>query len=210
MDKAGAITRINEGLGFRSLSADIITRRLVEAQRDLERGKTLPPFLISEDTPLTLIQGSREIALPDDFIREVDDGCTWTPKFGGSSVVLIRKPDLNSLLILDVPTEPGSPLYYVIRSQSLYFGRYADQTYTLEYSYYAHAGSLLTLDENAWTLDPSGFDWLVGFAGRRLAMDLRAKAAVEVFMDMETRARAALFGEIVVQDDIPLAVGSNL
>lgn len=210
MTKAEAIQRINEGLGFRSISDAVITRRLIEAQRELERGKTLPQFLIQEDAEITLIQGAREIPLPDDFIREYDDGQTWTMRFMSDAAIPIRKVDLNSLLILRPPTDPGPPQYYVIRSQSLYFGRFADLTYTIAYSYYGHARTLLTNDTNAWTDDPSGYDWLVGVAGYRLASDLRDAGAAKLFAEMRAEGRAALLGEIVAQDDVPQYVGSGL
>src|SRR5688572_18012393 len=76
MLRSTAVQRINDGLGFRadghSLESKIILR-LQEAQRELEKGKTLPKFLILEDQTLTLLAGDHTIALPSNFIREDDE-----------------------------------------------------------------------------------------------------------------------------------------
>src|SRR5215475_8223844 len=75
MDRATAVVKINDAIGFRppghALQPKIILR-LQEAQRDLESGKTLPRFLLLEDQTFTLPLGEHAVNLPTGFIR-LDD-----------------------------------------------------------------------------------------------------------------------------------------
>ena len=49
MLRSVAIQRVSDGLGFRTGLDQLIILQLQEAQRDLEKGKTLPLFLLQEN-----------------------------------------------------------------------------------------------------------------------------------------------------------------
>lgn len=204
-----AVLRIQNGLGFRTSLASTIVSRLQEAQDELEKGKSLPRFLMVEDAVLTLVQGTREVVLPPGYLREVDDGYIWSASLKPPR--LIRVPDINSgLAILRNigENDPVPPTVYTILSQTIWFFTVAAKTYTMEWSFYKSADVLTQNIENAWLADAAGRWWLIGEAGWRIAQDLRDPAATALFDAMRSRGRANVFAEIIIDQDIPLEMGS--
>lgn len=214
-----AVQRINDGLGFRPAGNPLeskIILRLQEAQRDLESGKTLPRFLLQEDQPLSLLSGTSTVALPDGFIRESDETrIRFTPSDTDVPVFLARRYFIDAVqaLLTDEEEESTFPRVYVIRNTVIDFISVADQTYSLLWDYYKRAAVLLTNIENAWlaSLD-GGAEWLIGEAGRRIAVDLENVGAVERFTELRKMGRAACFGETVAAElaSGPLEMGANL
>ena len=64
MTRSEAILSIKRGLGFRQTQDTAILAALKEAQRNLELGKTLPPWLVEFDTPIPITSGSNVVTLP--------------------------------------------------------------------------------------------------------------------------------------------------
>lgn len=214
MDRDTAVQRINDGLGFRPAGnplTDKIILRLQEAQRDLEKGKTLPQFLLQEDQPLALAAAAHTVAKPTGFLRESDIGrIHYTPTNSTSPIFLERKYfDDATLANTRIPVEPRGPKIYVIRRTVIDFITVADRAYTLTWDYYKAADLLTTNIENSWLLNAP--EWLIGEAGLRLARDLRDKTAIELFTDILTRGRAATFGEDLAAETAsgPLIMGAN-
>lgn len=223
MNKTQAIQRINDGLGFRAdgnaLEAKILLR-LVEAQFDLERGKTLPRFLLQTGQTLTLVSGTHQTALPTGFIRESDDNLlhffssTSTKpiflerKFYGDALGAVRQVVEDSLL----PVQSVPPAVYAIHGGYVDFITTADQDYTLYWDYYKRANSLATEDTNVWLDEDSGAPyWLIGEAGLRIARSVRDADAVAEFDALRTAGRAACFGEDIAAElaSGPLQMGAN-
>lgn len=223
-----AVQRINDAIGFRPsgnpLEARIVLR-LQEAQRDLERGKTLPRFLIVEDYSFTLVAGDHSVSLPTGFIREDDDTrIRFFPSTSEVPTFLERKyyidavqANIRSATDPDTTAEPVAPSVYVIRKSTIDFINVADQDYVLYMNYYKAAELLTSNVENAWlvadiaTPTLGAPEWLIGEAGYRMARDLRDKEAMEVFADMRQAGRAACFGEILASEDAsgPIQMGMN-
>lgn len=211
MTRDEAVAQIQEGLGFTSEHSDRIIRRLVQAQNELETGKTLPRFLLEEDFPIELVEGTRETAYPDGFLRESDEGYMYASDLEH----LVRVPDMNtglSLLFEVIDSETINtvqrPRFYMMRSQSIWFFTPADQTYTLSWTFYKAGDSLLTSQTNVWLDDEAGARWLMGEAGYWMARTLRDAEAVALFDDMRKQARAAVLSEILAEEDFPLTLGS--
>lgn len=206
-----AVERIAVGLGFRSGLDSHIILRLQEAQRDLEKGKTLPRFLIQQDAVLSLTAGLHELALPTGFLRVVDDQRPhFTSDVSDTPVFLTRKY-YDDALVAQIRTddEAVAPSVYVLRNATIDFITTADTAYSITWSYYKAAATLDADVENAWLANAP--EWLIGEAGGRMAMDLRDKSAVEIFANLERRGRAAIFGEELAQElaDGPLVMGSG-
>lgn len=218
MTRTEAIARIHRGLGFRTGLDSVIIDALREAQRDLENGKTLPPFLLQESAVLNLLVGTNTVALPTRFIRvEVDPH--FTPLNEESPTFLVAKSSYEDALAAYASEPSGGPAIYVVRRRLgvLDFIVTADRNYTLTWSYYRGAESLAADVENDWLAnfngrENPGADWLMGRAGYIVAKDLRDKDAMATFDDMATRGRAALLGEIIAQEDDsgPYVMGANL
>lgn len=215
-----AIQRINEGIGFRPagnpLEATILSR-LKEAQRDLEKGKTLPKFLLQENQPLTLLSGAHTAALPTGFLRESDENrLHFFPSTSTRPVFLARRyfqdaatATGETLEDSPLPATSVPPSIYVVRRTTIDFITNASQTYTLYWDYYKAADIITTNAENAWLANAS--DWLIGLAGGSLATSLRNADAVGEFAKLEQRGRAAVFGEDIAAElaSGPLQMGAN-
>lgn len=212
--KTEAIARIAEGLGFRTGLDSNITGKLVEAQRDLELGKTLPRFLALEDQSFPLLTGLSTITKPTGFIRMVDrQGPHFFPDDSDRPFYLKRrdyKDAQEAYLNEDLDTEASAPRVYVIRQSTIDFIVPTDDDYSIIFSYYKNADSLAANENNAWLT--SAPEWLMGEAGFRMAQSLRDKGAMEIFNDLRTRGRAAVFGEEIVSDtdDAEMSMGANL
>lgn len=215
MTRDEAVQRISDGLGFmasgNAMEAKIILR-LQEAQRDLEKGKTLPKFLLEEDATLTLAADAHTVALPSDFLR-VDDEVPihFTQEDSDIPVFLEKKMYVDAVRAnIRDEDEAVFPSVYVIRNSVIDFITTADQEYTLTWNYYKKAEVLTTNVENAWLANAP--DWLIGEAGGRIAKDARDAEAIALFADMEKRGRAATFGEVLVEETSggPFQMGANL
>lgn len=221
MTRTEAVQRLNEAVGFR-LSGhdkeDVFIRRLQEAQRDLESGKTLPRFLLQEDQQITLPAGQHQLPLPDGYLRDDDDNRLHFTS-PDTNMPIYLKPMRYSDAVIAVtqqqrPDQPRlqtiAPSVYVIRQSSVDFITMADTDYILIWNYYK-ADQVLTSDiENAWLLNAP--EWLIGEAGERIARNLRDADALADFQEMKTKARAAVFGDILADEDAmgPLVMGGAL
>ena len=209
-----AIQRISDGLGFRVGLDATIALRLQEAQRDLEKGKTLPLFLLQENQTLSLPATQHVVSLPTGFMREEPDNLLhYFPSGSGMPIYLARKLYIDATLaqLKDV-TPPAAPQVYVLLKNTIDFIVNANAPYTLYWSYYKR-GALLTSDvENEWLEETAGApEWLIGEAGFRLAKDTRNQTAMQLFDDMRTQGRAACLAEIIAREESggPYVMGLN-
>jgi hypothetical protein len=180
-----------------------------DAQRDLESGKTLPPFLIQQDATLLLTAGEHTVAIPEGFIREVDDEL---PHYVVNERIVpqfLQRKRYQDAVVANMRAERAGPKIYVVRRGVLDFINVADRSYTLIWSYYKKAVVLDSNVENVWLRDAA--EWLIGESGWRIAQDLRDQAAAQIFDGIRTRGRAAVFGEIVAAEESagPVAMGED-
>lgn len=227
MNRTAAVQRINQGIGFRAsgnaLESTIVSM-LQEAQRDLERGKTLPRFLLQENQTLALVSGAHTAALPTGFLRESDDNALhFFPSTTTRPVFLARRYFKDSLLAPSetledspLPSQSVPPSVFVIRKTTIDFVTNANQNYTLYWDYYKAAALLTTDIENEWLVETPGPsmgapEWLIGEAGYRIAKDLRDADAMSIFDGLRTQGRAACFGEDIASElaSGPLQMGAN-
>jgi hypothetical protein len=215
MLRATAVQRINDELGFRpdghSLETKIILR-LMEAQRDLEHGKTLPRFLLQEDQPLVLLANAHSVAKPIGFLREDDENpIHYFAVNSDMPTFLARRFYKDAALAnLRVDSPPSAPSVYVMRKDTVDFVVVADRQYDFVWNYYKADATLETNIENNWLL--YGSDWLIGEAGLRIAKPLRDQNAVQAFTDLVRSGRAAVFGDLLADETAggPLVMGANL
>ena len=205
-----AVTRIQDGLGFASRQSDKIILRLQEAQRELERGKTLPKFLRQILQPLIFLSGVNIVALPTRFLRIDDEFKPFilTPEKSVTHVPIVRAyTDAVDTYYKD--GEATGPKALVVLNTTITIVNAADQDYTIYWQYYKGAEVLTTNIENEWLA--SAPDWLIGEAGWRMAMDSRDKDAVTIFDNLRKTGRLAVFGEIVASEEAsgPLVMGAN-
>lgn len=194
------IAEIKRGLGYRSDKTDEIKAKLRLAQDELERGKTLPRFLINEDESIALTADTNTWTLPSNFIREVDD-------FGDPNSQFDSDGDIVNLerLPYDVGysryggADAGSVVAYSKRGSTFVFWPTPDEDTTLTISYYAHADDPATASSNAWSENAPGL--LIGLAGMMIAADVHDDPAQQKFAVQYAQAKDSLFKEIVADED---------
>lgn len=219
LTQGDAINRLNEGFGFRAsghLQEAMFARRLQEAQRDLEKGKTLPRFLLLENQSLFLAAGTHNITYPGGFIRDDDDNrIHYTPIDSNVPYYLTPMRYNDAVRVMSArqrPDEPQletiAPQVYTFRNFDIDFITTADVDYNLTWNYYAQAAILNgNGDTNLWLQYAP--EWLIGEAGERIARSLRDQDALAEFQEMKTKARAAIFGDMIADEDMmgPLQMG---
>lgn len=219
-----AVKRVNDALGFRPVGhslTDTIILRMMEAQRDLERGKTLPRFLLLEDQLLLIPAGQHSVALPEGFLRLDDDNL---PHFfipgNPVSPIYLQKMNYSDAVKRISFGFGGQPVAFVtmrnppfvLRRDSIDLIVPTQSNLTLIWNYYVKGQSLASNIENSWLKEDSGApEWLIGETGYRIAMDLRDKDAMGLFDDMRQRARAAAFGDQLAEDESagPFVMGAK-
>jgi hypothetical protein len=206
-----AVSRIQEGCGFRSDRAETIVSRLQEEQRELERGKTLPGFL-KVDTGLALAIGTNYVTLPTDFLRITGDPITFDPENGDdwSSVVWRSYNQISFAPSTDLRYGTPSVAAIVIKSGVIYFDVAADRALTMWLTYYAKDTILDANIENLWLEHAP--ELLIGGAGVRYARDIRNKEAQLLFSEMYKQARLTWFAEAInedLQESGDLFMGAN-
>lgn len=204
MDRAAAVSRVQEGLGFRSDLESTIILRLQEAQRDHEKGKTLPNFLLVEDQPLSFLQGTSSVTLPTNYLRRADKSLRYLPATS-ERYQFIPWRSYSDAYKAYSNLQSAGPKVATLRTTSIYLFPKADRDYTLYWDYYIKDDLLTTNIENRWLANAP--EILIGFAGLRIARDMRNKEAAALFDAMYKSAAVTTFSETVVsetEDDIVL------
>lgn len=212
MNRSAAVARIQRGLGFRSDRSDEIVSALKEAQRLLERGTTLPYFLLQEDESLVFPSGTAGVTLPSRFLREKDgEGPHFTTT--ENKRLYLEKIDQYTADVRFFDADAGKPIAYVLRKNTIIAYPERDTSYTTTWSYYQGAVSLDNDVENAWLEEEYGApEVLIGAAGISIAKDLRNAPAVELFTLMFNAAWRGMLGDMFEREaeNLPLAMGSKL
>jgi len=221
MIRSLAIQRINQEIGFRSSGNSLepfIILMLQEAQRDLEKGKTLPRFLILEDQTLVLPAGSHSVALPTGFLRDVDDVGIRYFSQPGNRPRFLKRVYYNDGIEASAfttesdplaPDQPKAPKFYAIRNNTIDFIATVTTSWTFTWDYYKADAILSSEIENLWLANAA--DWLIGEAGIRLARSLRDQTAQASFDTMRTQGRSAVFAELLARElsSGPLVLGGS-
>lgn len=198
MTLAEVIAEIKRGLGYRQDKTDEIKAKLRLAQDELERGKTLPSFIVLEDQTISLAADAATWALPSNFIRELDD--FGAPAFmANGDVLALRKLPFDVGYGIYSGMAAGLPVAYSRRSQSLRFWPAASEDLELTISYYAKQDDPAMAASNGWSVNAPGL--LIGLAGMLLAADLRDDKAYQKFAVQYAQAKDSVFKEIVAGED---------
>jgi hypothetical protein len=223
MMRDDAVKRINDALGFRPVGhslTDVIIARLIEAQRDLEHGKTLPKFLLVEDEDLILPAGAHSVPLPTAFLRIDDDNLPHHVVPPLTSPIFLQQMRYSDAVKRIAFGGGGtasdflrnSPRFFVIRKATIDFVVVASTTFTFKWNYYKGAMTLESNVTNFWLNEATGApEWLIGEAGYRTAMDLRDKDAMGIFDDLRNRGRASYLAHQFAEEESggPFVMGAN-
>lgn len=210
MLRSEAVARIQRGMGFRSDRATEIASCIQEAQRELEKGKTLPKFLLREDQSLSLVAATNAVTLPTDFLLRSATLIHYTPLYTTRTRDIPWR-DYNAARNVYAAYNPGGPAVVSLRATTLWFEPLADRAYTLTWDYYKKADVLDSdSDTNEWLDDDNVPEYLIGEAGLRFAIDARNSEAIELFTRMIAKARASVFSDTVRNEaDEVVAMGGD-
>jgi hypothetical protein len=210
MTRDEAVSFIQYELGNRSdLTEEIITR-LQSAQRLIEQGRTLPYFLMQEDASLALASGSADISFPTGFLREVQDE-TFHFTSDDDEAVYLEKMVLQEGEQRFVDEDAGQPIAYAIRKTAWRFWPSRDTAYTLTYSYYKSATSLVTnASDNAWLVYAP--EILIGKAGAAIAHVIGHERAAIRLGGMEAEGWRGAMAETIMREEEndPSSLGARL
>jgi hypothetical protein len=208
MFRAEAISRIQQGLGFRTDLEDEILLALEEAQREFEIGVTLPWFLVQEDQTILTVPATRGIDFPTGFLRLVEDeGPYYDSADEGISYLAIRPYD--EALKYYEEFDSGAPRALAIRKASFAVFPLPDIEYSITLSYYRSCTCLDTNTETGWLLYFP--DMLLNRAGMLVAENLEHSVSYEKFERKYTFWRQKYLTEIAARENqnMPRMMGVN-
>lgn len=194
-----AVTRIQRGLGFRTDRVAEIEDALREAQRKREAGKTLPWFLVEEDTIVTLAAAAQNVALPEGFLRFVAGEGPHYTTVDSDIPFYVPVKNLREATEAYGDHDAAGPQVVVLRGSVLRFFPVADQAYSITFSYYKAAAVLSSNIENAWLEHAP--DLMIGDAGLILAADLRDSGAIQIFQKLQADGLDQAFKETILRED---------
>lgn len=218
MNRAEAIKIIKRGLGFRQTQDEAIIAALQSAQRTLEKGKTLPDWLITYNAAIVVPAGDLAF-FPSDFLRMTDEYELYYINNDAAQVFLPRKNyteaytafvangDADDSVVISAPNT--YPQVVVVRGNTGLLLPTPTVDLTVYLTYYAKAEVLSSDLENAWLLNAP--DYLIGEAGIMVAGNLRDKDALTAFTTMRNRGAQSYLGEIIETElaGRPMVMGRN-
>jgi hypothetical protein len=156
-------------LGDRTdLNAAIINEFQVSQEMRLEQnGRFQPWFMISEDSTITTVVGEPRVALPTNFVAEVEESGLWYYDAPSALWIPIEKAaeDLGRYHL----TSNGPPQAYSVLGDVIRLHPAPDAVYTLRMRYAGKQAALTTNIENTWLKYAS--DLLLYDACERLAAE---------------------------------------
>lgn len=163
-------------------------------ENDLEGGATLPWFIITENATTKTKVDERRVALPSDFIREVEEKDFTKVVVDGVDVRLV-KMGWDEAMAEFGDEAKGPPQAYVLRGNYFMLFPKPDAEYTLKLpGYYARQEAPIDSEasENGWFKWAS--DLMLAKAGLVMSsMYLKDPDLVQVFTGLLQRAEKRLF-----------------
>ena len=212
MNRTAAIAIIKRGLGFRQTQDSAIIAALMQVQRDLESGKSLPSWMLVFDAPIAVTTNVATATLPTGFLRFHEDYNPYYVNSSGGVVSVPRRRDdeATEAYPATAPASGSYPQVFVQRNKTtIELVPKPMVTFTMYLTYYK-AGLLLDSDiENVWLANAANY--IIGLAGVQVAGDVRDKGAAEKFALMAKMGNAAYMGGIVDEElaGRPLIMGRN-
>ena len=188
MTRDEGVVLIKQVLGFRNnLDATIVTN-MKFAQIRLERSPTKPWWLVSEDSFTTTSATEERIAVPLDFLEEVDQAVLkYVPDDPDADEVDLEKDEYDVLRKNFRGKVPGPPEAYALVGGYFRLFPTPDAVYTIRQIFYQDDATLDSNIENGW------MKWnpmlLLGLAGGTLAVSLRDTIAKMEFSAWEAEGR---------------------
>lgn len=133
---------------------DLIPRMATEAQLlqevKLERNPWTPWFLESELATATCTVGDERLALPSDFLGEIEEESLWIYETDGVTLLGSLEPKTDYDKLLNLYPGSGRPKRYAAVNEYFMLRPVADAAYVVKMRYYAKDAILDSNIENKW------------------------------------------------------------
>ncbi len=147
--------------GDTTLQASAETELRILVEQELERGATLPWFLLSEFLTATTVIGEERVPLPTnvggvtgrDFLREHETCSLWILPESATKYVELVKDDYDAIYneLGGGSDSYGQPTKYSLDNQYFYLKPTPDKAYSLRMRVYLREPRLSSNIENGWT-----------------------------------------------------------
>ena len=179
-----AVALINQRLQHTDTAPVVLA--LQQAQVSLEIG-AFDPWFLEDSAPLATTSGSRAVALPNDFLREIEGDPLVYVDSNGNAKELVKD---DAWAGKERYTTPGDPKAYYLRGDSLIVLPTPDAVFNLTLPYIAKDSVLGANVENRWL--KNGTFWIIGIAGAMRSHDLRDEASKTWFSNMAQAGRESV------------------
>jgi len=197
MLRSAAVSKVQQGLSFRRTNETEIIDALQTAQRDLEMGKTLPWFLLSEDQTMSGTASVAYVTPPTGWITLDDDAAVKYYDSSGNYVRRLEKGSFDQLEEVWKGSSITTPYAYALRKSTIHVFPTPTAAFTLKASFYVADTVLSSNVENAWLANAP--DLLIAEAGLLMAADLNDEVAGKKFIALQARAASALHAQNIAR-----------
>lgn len=180
-----AVAMINQQLQHTDTAPVVVA--LQRAQVLLETGGFDPWFLQTSDDTLVTVAGTRRVALPATFMREIEGDPLLYVDAAGNENELEKDESWSAIPCY---TDPGPPKVYYLRGTDIVVLPTPDDAYKITLPYITKDAVLGANIENLWL--KHGAFWLIGVAGIIRADALRDAASKTFFTEMAAGGKASV------------------
>jgi hypothetical protein len=186
MLRSTVVSLIAQRLGNRTdLDAQIISE-LQLTQDTLERADMLPFFLLTEFVATVTVAAEERLKLPDDFLKEYEEGALWYyDATSASQWAPLKRSSMEQLK--GAFTTEGYPQYYALAGNYFRLAPVPDEVYSVKMLYYAQDTVLSTDVENQWLKYCP--EWILSETGARMAAYIQNDKMAATFMQNAQMAK---------------------
>jgi hypothetical protein len=194
-------TLLSQRLGNRP---DLVSRMATEftllQTTKLEKNAWVPWFLESSLNDLSTVAGVEYVALPANFLSEVEEQALWYYAAAEKPAYIpLKKMDFDDMML----SSPGIglPTSYSLFASRIYFGPVPDAVYPLKFTYNAKDTVLSADGENLWLTHAS--DLVIAELGAVMAgQHMQHQALANTFTVEIQKAWERLYRETIARQEV--------
>lgn len=185
MTRDEVVTLLGQRFGNRTdLGSRIVTEMQLAQSTKLERHHWLPWFLEGNVSPLTVVVGTAEIALPAGFLGEIEDEVLWIREPGATTYGTLDRLGKDQIALQSDNVRPQA--YTIDEANLVLMPGPPDIAYELKWRAYL-ADTVLTANvENKWLKYAP--DLMIAVVGQALCHHTQRFDALSVYQQDEQKA----------------------
>lgn len=196
MDRDSAVSIILQRLGNRSAAeyqtACETEMRQVQENKLEGSAELMPWFLITEETTAATVAGEQRVAVPDDFLLEVEEAALMIQDAESGNWIPLVKDDFDDLTEAYVDEDDAQPVKYSLLGGYFRLFPTPDAVYQLKMIYFGRDAVLNSNIENNWLKYAS--DLMIAATGEVMAAQyLQDTELAAIFTNQIQTARDRLW-----------------